>query len=305
MTAAAAARCPPPPGRRWRPSCRAGAAVDLAGHAGHVAGRPDELVLAAVVDAELLAVHAAVHDALAGRVRARSPPTCPARWLPHCVLATERPAAAFAALHPVDRPGRGRPASAARVDAGRSAESVARQVRPSALAWEHGRCEDQCDRGAGGRRTGAGERFANRLHAVDGQPGFLSFELLRPVKGEDRYFVVTHWDTEESFQAWLQGPAMTAHSGERARPVASGLVAAGVRGRPAARRPAECDPGGVDLGSGSGRSTGATTANRSADRGQARPPAARPRSPAHPRRAGPASPVDARRGRHGPRLCPG
>ena len=66
------------------------------------------------------------------------------------------------------------------------------------------------------------KRFANRLHAVDGQPGFLSFELLRPVKGEDRYFVVTHWDSEESFQAWLNGPAMTAHSGERARPVASG-----------------------------------------------------------------------------------
>jgi heme-degrading monooxygenase HmoA len=66
------------------------------------------------------------------------------------------------------------------------------------------------------------KRFANRLHAVDGQPGFLSFELLRPTKGEDRYFVVTHWDSEESFQAWLTGPAMTAHSGERARPVASG-----------------------------------------------------------------------------------
>jgi heme-degrading monooxygenase HmoA len=42
------------------------------------------------------------------------------------------------------------------------------------------------------------------------------------VKGEDRYFVVTHWDTEESFQNWLTGPAMEAHSGERARPVASG-----------------------------------------------------------------------------------
>jgi len=66
------------------------------------------------------------------------------------------------------------------------------------------------------------KRFANRLHAVDGQPGFLSFELLRPVKGEERYFVVTHWDTEESFQEWLKGPAMEAHSGERARPVASG-----------------------------------------------------------------------------------
>jgi heme-degrading monooxygenase HmoA len=66
------------------------------------------------------------------------------------------------------------------------------------------------------------KRFASRLHAVDGQPGFVSFELLRPVKGDDRYFVVTHWENEESFQAWLNGPAMEAHSGERARPVASG-----------------------------------------------------------------------------------
>ena len=66
------------------------------------------------------------------------------------------------------------------------------------------------------------KRFSNRAHTVDGTPGFLGFQLLRPVKGEDRYFVVTHWDSEESFQAWLTGPAMTAHSGERARPVASG-----------------------------------------------------------------------------------
>ena len=65
-------------------------------------------------------------------------------------------------------------------------------------------------------------RFANRLHAVDGQPGFLSFELLRPVRGDDRYFVVTHWDSEESFQAWLNGPAKTAHAGERSRPVGTG-----------------------------------------------------------------------------------
>ena len=66
------------------------------------------------------------------------------------------------------------------------------------------------------------KRFANRLHAVDGQPGFLSFELLRPVSGETRYFVLTHWEDEESFQAWLNGPAKDAHAGERARPVASG-----------------------------------------------------------------------------------
>lgn len=66
------------------------------------------------------------------------------------------------------------------------------------------------------------KRFANRLHAVDGQPGFLGFELLRPVKGDDRYFVYTKWETEEHFQAWLNGPAKEAHAGERARPVGSG-----------------------------------------------------------------------------------
>ena len=65
-------------------------------------------------------------------------------------------------------------------------------------------------------------RFANRLHAVDGQPGFISFQLLRPVAGENRYFVVTHWEDDESFQAWLNGPAKEAHSGERARPVGTG-----------------------------------------------------------------------------------
>lgn len=66
-----------------------------------VAGRPDELVLAAVVDAELLAVHTAIHDALAGRVTGPVAAYLPGAWLPHCVLATARPAEAFATLHPV------------------------------------------------------------------------------------------------------------------------------------------------------------------------------------------------------------
>ncbi|WP_007023119.1 antibiotic biosynthesis monooxygenase family protein [Saccharomonospora iraqiensis] len=73
---------------------------------------------------------------------------------------------------------------------------------------------------------GAGEelekRFAARLHAVDDQPGFLGFELLRPVSGDDRYFVYTKWASEEDYQAWAQGPAREAHSGERSKPVASG-----------------------------------------------------------------------------------
>ena len=48
------------------------------------------------------------------------------------------------------------------------------------------------------------------------------YPLSRPVKGEDRYFVVTHWESEEAFQAWATGPAIEAHAGVRANPVATG-----------------------------------------------------------------------------------
>ncbi|MBN6035069.1 antibiotic biosynthesis monooxygenase [Amycolatopsis sp. 195334CR] len=65
------------------------------------------------------------------------------------------------------------------------------------------------------------KRFMARLHAVDGQPGFISFELLRPVAGDNRYFVYSKWETEEHFRAWADGPAKEAHGGQR-KPVASG-----------------------------------------------------------------------------------
>ena len=45
-------------------------------------------------------------------------------------------------------------------------------------------------------------RFAARKHSIDGHPGFEGFQLLRPVKGEDRYFVVTRWADDASFEAW-------------------------------------------------------------------------------------------------------
>ncbi|WP_433609702.1 mycobilin-forming heme oxygenase MhuD [Prescottella agglutinans] len=66
------------------------------------------------------------------------------------------------------------------------------------------------------------KRFAHRAHAVENSPGFLGFQLLRPVKGEGRYFVVTQWESDEAFQAWASGPAREAHAGERAKPVATG-----------------------------------------------------------------------------------
>ncbi|WP_101523329.1 MULTISPECIES: antibiotic biosynthesis monooxygenase [Nocardioides] len=77
---------------------------------------------------------------------------------------------------------------------------------------------------------GAGEelekRFAARAGAVEGSPGFLGFQLLRPTAGGSRYFVVTHWADEESFAAWRDGDSRAAHAtkpGEApAKPVASG-----------------------------------------------------------------------------------
>jgi len=70
------------------------------------------------------------------------------------------------------------------------------------------------------------KRFAARAGAVEGSPGFLGFQLLRPTAGEDRYFVVTHWADEASFAAWRDGPARAAHAtppGESARqPVSAG-----------------------------------------------------------------------------------
>ena len=62
---------------------------------------------------------------------------------------------------------------------------------------------------------GSGEelerRFAARKHSIDGHPGFEGFQLLRPVKGEDRYFVVTRWADEESYNEWWEGAGRAGH----------------------------------------------------------------------------------------------
>lgn len=64
---------------------------------------------------------------------------------------------------------------------------------------------------------GAGQelerRFAARKHSIDGHPGFEGFQLLRPVKGEQRYFVVTRWADEESYQAWWEGAGRAGRAG--------------------------------------------------------------------------------------------
>ena len=68
-------------------------------------------------------------------------------------------------------------------------------------------------------------RFAERQGTVDTAPGFEGFQLLRPTAGEDRYFVVTTWASEEDFQRWRDGRMPAAHAAEqggRPAPVATG-----------------------------------------------------------------------------------
>jgi Uncharacterized enzyme involved in biosynthesis of extracellular polysaccharides len=65
------------------------------------------------------------------------------------------------------------------------------------------------------------KRFAARKHSVDGQPGFEGFQLLRPVAGEDRYFVYTQWATREDFENWRDQRAPHDHS--KGAPVATGM----------------------------------------------------------------------------------
>src|SRR5574340_552441 len=66
-------------------------------------------------------------------------------------------------------------------------------------------------------------RFANRAGTVEKSPGFLGFQLLRPVKGDDRYFVVTQWESDEAFQTWVRDRSAEAHSGYD-KPVATGAA---------------------------------------------------------------------------------
>ncbi len=68
------------------------------------------------------------------------------------------------------------------------------------------------------------QRFGARAGEVEKTPGFISFDLLRPTDDSDRYFVVTKWESEEAFQAWMESREFQkghAQSGEGQRPAAS------------------------------------------------------------------------------------
>jgi heme-degrading monooxygenase HmoA len=50
-------------------------------------------------------------------------------------------------------------------------------------------------------------RFAARAGAVDDQPGFEGFELLKPTDERTTWLVLTRWADDDSFQAWVNSPA--------------------------------------------------------------------------------------------------
>ncbi len=50
-------------------------------------------------------------------------------------------------------------------------------------------------------------RFGVRANLVDEMPGFVSFQLLRPLSEGDPYIVMTSWESEADFKAWTELPA--------------------------------------------------------------------------------------------------
>jgi heme oxygenase (mycobilin-producing) len=46
------------------------------------------------------------------------------------------------------------------------------------------------------------KRFSQRDRMVDGMPGFIAFQLLRPTKEDDPYIVQTFWEDRASFENW-------------------------------------------------------------------------------------------------------
>ena len=58
-----------------------------------------------------------------------------------------------------------------------------------------------------GKESELEDRFGQRNQSVEQMEGFEGFHLLRPVKGETRYFVVTRWRSEEDFQRWVNSDA--------------------------------------------------------------------------------------------------
>ncbi|MFC9542076.1 antibiotic biosynthesis monooxygenase family protein [Lysinibacillus sp. NPDC056959] len=60
-------------------------------------------------------------------------------------------------------------------------------------------------------------RFLNRARAIEDEPGFVAFRLLRPLNSET-YIVMTQWNGPHSFEAWKSSKAFASAHAERKEP---------------------------------------------------------------------------------------
>jgi heme oxygenase (mycobilin-producing) len=59
-------------------------------------------------------------------------------------------------------------------------------------------------------------RIQNRPRLVEQQPGFIRVQLLRPMAPTDPYIVLTLWQSQADFEAWVKADTFTArHAGPR------------------------------------------------------------------------------------------
>lgn len=53
------------------------------------------------------------------------------------------------------------------------------------------------------------EAFRNRANLVDGMPGFISNQVLRPTSPGEPYIILTQWQSRQHFEDWVHSEAFT------------------------------------------------------------------------------------------------
>ncbi len=48
--------------------------------------------------------------------------------------------------------------------------------------------------------------FGTRAKAIDRLPGFKNMHVLRPNAQDDRYLIVSYWESEQAFKDWTRSP---------------------------------------------------------------------------------------------------
>ncbi len=48
--------------------------------------------------------------------------------------------------------------------------------------------------------------FGTRAHAIDRMDGFICMNVLKPTDGQGSYLILSRWETEQHFKAWVGSP---------------------------------------------------------------------------------------------------